>query len=143
MDNTGRRLLVGLMAVILAVAIGSAGFMLGYAANGQALANARPIDLPAATQPATSPGFCAERVNRRTVGCRLPVRRSRSRLTSRFSGKRGKRSSPSITAMICPIPKRWRTTPFAACCLGWKISSRRSLRRQSAKINRGKCDRFV
>ncbi len=55
MDNTGRRLLVGLMAVILAVAIGSAGFMLGYAANGQALVNAKPIDLPSATQPATSP----------------------------------------------------------------------------------------
>lgn len=48
MDNTGQKLLIGLMAVILAVAIGSAGFMLGYAASGQASLSVKPIDRPTA-----------------------------------------------------------------------------------------------
>ena len=55
MDNSGRRLLIGLMAVILAVAIGSAGFMLGYAASGGAAVSAKPIDLPVSARPTTVP----------------------------------------------------------------------------------------
>ena len=46
-----------LMAIVLAVAIGSAGFMLGYA-NGQSVAPARaqaPADTPAASTPAPAP----------------------------------------------------------------------------------------
>jgi carboxyl-terminal processing protease len=54
MDKTGRKLLIGLMAVILVVAIGSAGFMLGYAANGQALVSARP-SVPPTTAPQGGP----------------------------------------------------------------------------------------
>jgi carboxyl-terminal processing protease len=55
MDNSGRRLLIGLMAVILAVAIGSAGFMLGYAASGGAAVSAKPIDLPVTSRPTVVP----------------------------------------------------------------------------------------
>lgn len=44
MDNSGRRLLVGLLAVIMAVAIGSAGFMLGFSAGGGTAANAMPLE---------------------------------------------------------------------------------------------------
>lgn len=44
MDNSSRKLLIGLLAVILAVAIGSAGFMVGYAANSQAAVNAQPLE---------------------------------------------------------------------------------------------------
>lgn len=49
MDNSGRRLLYGLVGVILAVAIGSGGFMLGFA-NGQSSSTARvPVSTPAST----------------------------------------------------------------------------------------------
>lgn len=54
MDNTGRKLLIGLMAVILVVAIGSTGFMLGYAASGQASISAKPIERPT-TAPQAAP----------------------------------------------------------------------------------------
>jgi hypothetical protein len=40
MDSTSRKLLMGLLAVILAVAVGSAGFMLGYAATCRQCAGA-------------------------------------------------------------------------------------------------------
>jgi carboxyl-terminal processing protease len=48
MDSTSRKLLMGLLAVILAVAVGSAGFMLGYAANSQPAVSARALT-PATT----------------------------------------------------------------------------------------------
>lgn len=60
MDNSGRKLLVGLMIVILAVAIGSAGFMLGFAASGGAAASAKPIDVPATARPASPEAPAAE-----------------------------------------------------------------------------------
>lgn len=60
MDNSGRKLLVGLMVVILAVAIGSAGFMLGFAASGGAAANAQPIAVPATARPASPDAPAAE-----------------------------------------------------------------------------------
>lgn len=44
MNNSGQKLLIGLIAVILAVAIGSGGFMLGYAASSGAIASAKPIE---------------------------------------------------------------------------------------------------
>jgi carboxyl-terminal processing protease len=55
MDNSGRKLLMGLMAVILVVAIGSTGFMLGYAASGRASISATPIERPTAA-PQTTDG---------------------------------------------------------------------------------------
>ncbi|MBI5567658.1 MAG: S41 family peptidase [Chloroflexi bacterium] len=60
MDNSGRRLLIGLMAVILAVAIGSAGFMLGYAASGGAAVSAKPIDVPTTARPVSPEAPAAE-----------------------------------------------------------------------------------
>jgi len=60
MENSGRRLLIGLMVVILAVAIGSAGFMLGYAASGGAAVSAKPIDVPATARPASPEAPAAE-----------------------------------------------------------------------------------
>jgi carboxyl-terminal processing protease len=49
MDNSGRKLLYGLLAVILAVAIGAGGFMLGYT-NGQSAPTAGvPLSAPLST----------------------------------------------------------------------------------------------
>ncbi len=48
------------MVVILAVAIGSAGFMLGFAASGGAAANAQPIAVPATARPASPDAPAAE-----------------------------------------------------------------------------------
>lgn len=50
MDNSGRRLLMGLMAVILAVAIGSAGFMLGYGAAQPSPLSAKSSEVSAPAQ---------------------------------------------------------------------------------------------
>lgn len=44
MNNSSQKLLIGLIAVILAVAIGSGGFMLGYAASSGATVSAMPIE---------------------------------------------------------------------------------------------------
>lgn len=46
MENSGKKLLYGLLAVILAVAIGSGGFMLGFASAPKTLPVQRPIVTP-------------------------------------------------------------------------------------------------